>query len=105
MDERARADILAEILRERLPGVERVVEEWSVPEAEAVSYAQLKDLIWQLAAPLGLSMLGFSAAEHARQAGEIDVDLQAGQALFARVGQDTGRLLERFVRAAADLQP
>ncbi len=105
MDDRARAEVLAEILRERLSGVERVVEEWSVPGAEAVSYAQLKDLIWQLAAPLGLSMLGFGAADRARQQGDVDTDLLAAQALFARTGESTGALLERFLAAAGALQP
>lgn len=105
MDDRDRAEVLAEILRERLRGVERVVEEWSVPQAEAVSYAQLKDLIWQLAAPLGLSMLGFSAADRAHREGDVDTDLLATRALFARIGQDTGALLERFLVAAGDLQP
>jgi len=105
MDERRRAEILAEILEERLPGVERVIQEWSVPHAEAVSYAQLKDLIWQAAAPVGLSMLGFSAADRARREGDIDADLLAARALFARIGQDTSDLLERFLAAAADLEP
>lgn len=105
MEAQDRVEILAEIVRERLPSVRRIIEEWSVPEAEAVSYAQLKDLIWQLAAPLGLSMLGFSAAERARREEPTDPELQAAGELFARVGEDAGQALERFLSVADSIRP
>lgn len=100
-----RVEILAEIVRERLPSVQRLIEEWSVPESDAVNYAQMKDLIWQAAAPLGLSLLGFRAVEHARLEDPSDLDLQQAGALFSRVGGDAGDIIERFLRAAADVRP
>lgn len=100
-----RVEILAEIVRERLPGVQRLIEEWSVPESDPVNYAQMKDLIWQAAAPLGLSLLGFRAVERARLEDPGDLDLQQAGALFSRVGGDAGDIIERFLRAAADVRP
>ena len=38
MDDRERAEILAEILRERMPSVRHIIDEWSVPESDAVKY-------------------------------------------------------------------
>lgn len=105
MDERERADILAEILNERLPSVRHILDEWSVPESDALNYAQAKDLIWQLAAPLCLSMLGFSAAEHAHQEDPGDPDLARDQVQFARVGEDVADLLNRFIAIAAGVRP
>lgn len=105
MDEQDRAEILAEILEERLPTVQRVIEEWSVPGAEAVNYAQLKDLIWEIMAPLGLTVIGFSAAERARQASPADPDLLSARDLFAHVGADIGRLLDRFLETADAIRP
>lgn len=105
MDVHDRADVLAEILRERLPSVQRVIEEWSVSGAEAVSYAQVKDLIWQLAAPLGLSLLGFSATEQALRQSPSDTDIMAERELFARAGDDAGRALEQFLTAADKIRP
>ncbi len=104
MDDRERAEILAEVLRERMTSVKYIVDEWSVPESEAVNYAQIKDLIWQIAAPLGLSMLGFSASQRSRQEDPGDVDVMEAQALFARVGEDVGALLERFLTTAGRLR-
>lgn len=100
MEEHDRVEILAEILTERLATVQRVIEEWSVPAAEPVTYAQLKDLIWQVAAPLGLSMIGFSAAERARRESPADLDLLRARELFGRAGEDASQLLERFLQAA-----
>lgn len=105
MDDRDRVEILAEILRERMPNVQRIVEEWSVPEADLVSLAQIKDLIWETMAPLGLSILGFSAAERERRQSPADPDLAEASALFARAGEDAGRLLERFLQAADRIRP
>ncbi|MDI3340954.1 MAG: hypothetical protein QJR03_10530 [Sphaerobacter sp.] len=103
MEDRDRAEILAEILRERLPGVQRTIEEWSVPQADPVTYAQLKDLIWQVLGPLGVSMIGFRAAERAAAAGG-DVEVLQARALFARVGEDAGRVLERLLTAAGQVR-
>lgn len=103
MDDRDRAEILAEILRERLPGVQRTIEEWSVPHADPVTYAQLKDLIWQVLAPLGLSLIGFRAAERAALEG-ADSDLLQDGALFARIGEDAGRVLDRLLAAADEVR-
>lgn len=107
MEAQDRVEILAEIVRERLPSVQRIIEEWSVPEGEAVSYAQLKDLIWQLAAPLGLSMLGFSAAERARRevGASTDPEILAASEFFARVGDNAGQALERFLSVADSIRP
>jgi len=96
MEDRDRAEILAEILRERLPGVQRTIEEWSVPHADPVNYAQLKDLIWQVLAPLGL-------AERAALEG-ADPDLLQERALFARIGEDAGRVLDRLLAAAGEVR-
>lgn len=104
MEDRDRAEILAEILRERMPSVQHIINEWSVPEADAVSYAQIKDLIWQIAAPLGLSMLGFSVTERARAEDPGDVDLLGDRALFARAGEESGALLESFLAVAHGLR-
>lgn len=104
MDDRERSEILAEILKERLPSIRYIIDEWSVPQAEAVNYAQIKDLIWQIAAPLGLSMLGFSVAERAHQEDPGDIDLLQSRALFARTGEDAGALLERFLNVAGGLR-
>src|SRR5689334_22992634 len=105
MDDRERMDILAEILRERASSTRHVLDEWSVPHADPLTYAQAKDLIWQIAAPLGLSMLGFSAAERVRRDDPGDPDIQSALAGFARTGEETGRLMERLLRAAAGVQP
>lgn len=104
MDNHARVEILAEILRERLPSVQRVIEEWSVPHSDPVTYAQVKDLIWEVLAPLGISMLGFSAADRAAQE-STDPDILQARALFARTGEDTGRLLERLMQIADSVRP
>jgi len=104
MEDRDRAEILAEILRERMPAVQHIIDEWSVPEAEAVNYAQIKDLIWQIAAPLGLSMLGFSVTERARNEEPGDIDLLGARALFARAGEESGALLESFLSVAQGLR-
>ena len=100
MDDLARVEILEEILRERLPTVRHIIDEWSVAGAEALSYAQSKDLIWQIVAPLGLSMIGYSAAERARQEEPGNLDLLEARELFARTGEDVGRLLELFLEVA-----
>ncbi len=104
MDDRDRAEILAEILRERMPTVRHIIDEWSVPEADAVNSAQIKDLIWQIAAPLGLSMLGFSVSERARREDPGDIDLMQARALFASAGEESGALLERFLSVAHGLR-
>ncbi len=104
MDDRERAEILAEVLRERMPSIRYIVDEWSVPESDAVNYAQIKDLIWQAAAPLGLSMLGFSVSERARQTDPGDIDVLETQALFAQAGEDFGAMLERFLSVASELR-
>ena len=104
MDDRERAEILAEVLRERLPSIRYIVDEWSVPESEAVNYAQVKDLIWQIAAPLGLSMLGFSVSERARHDDPGDIDVLEAHALFAQAGEDSGALFERFLLIANGLR-
>ncbi len=104
MDDRDRAEILAEILRERMPTVRHIIDEWSVPESDAVNYAQIKDLIWQIAAPLGLSMLGFSVSERARMEDPGDIDLMQERALFAGAGEESGALLERFLSVAHGLR-
>lgn len=104
MDDHERAEILAEVLRERLPSVQYIIDEWSVPESEAVNYAQMKDLIWQIAAPLGLSMLGFSASERARQVDPGDIDAIETRALFSKTGEETGALIEHFLSAAGRLR-
>lgn len=100
-----RVEILAEIVRERLPHVQRLIEEWSVPESDPVSYAQMKDLIWQAAAPLGLSLLGFRAVEHAHLDDPGNIDLRQAASLFSQVGSDTGDIIERFLQAAAGVRP
>ena len=104
MDDRERAELLAEVLRERLSSIRYIIDEWSVPESEAVNYAQVKDLIWQVAAPFGLSMLGFSVSERARQSDPGDIDVLEDQALFAQAGEDAATLLERFLLIAAGLR-
>ncbi len=104
MDDRDRAEILAEILRERMPTVHHIIDEWSVPDSDAVNYAQIKDLIWQIAAPLGLSMLGFSVSERARMEDPGDIDLMQERALFAGSGEESGALLERFLSVAQGLR-
>jgi hypothetical protein len=104
MDDRDRAEILEEILQERLPSVQYIIDEWSVPEADAVNYAQIKDLIWQLAAPLGLSMLGFRATQRERQNDPGDIDLLSAEALFLRTGEEVEALLERFLAVADGLR-
>jgi hypothetical protein len=101
LDDEQRVEILAEILRERLPTVRHVVDEWSVAGSDPVSYAQTKDLIWQIAGALGLAMVGYSAAERARHEDPGDLELLEAQRLFARSGEDVGRVLERFLAAAA----
>lgn len=104
MDDRERAEILAEVLRERMSSLRYIIDEWSVPESEAVNYAQIKDLIWQIAAPLGLSMLGFSVSERVRQTDPGDIDVLEARALFAQAGEDAGALLERFLSIASGLR-
>ncbi len=104
MDDRDRAEILAEVLRERMPSVRHIIDEWSVPESDAVNYAQIKDLIWQIAAPLGLSMLGFSTVERALREDPGDIDALGDRALFAQAGEDTGALVEQFLEMAGRLR-
>ena len=104
LDEQTRAEILAEVLRERLPTVRHIVDEWSVAGSDAVSYAQTKDLIWQLAAPLGLAMIGYSVAERARQEEPGNLDVIEATRLFARTGEDVGRVLDQFLAAAAGIR-
>jgi len=98
------AEILAEVLRERMQSVQYIIDEWSVPNADAVNYAQLKDLIWQIAAPLGLSLLGFSMSDNARRSDPGNDELQQAQALFGRVGEEIGDLLNQFLGIAALLR-
>jgi len=104
LDELTRAEILAEILRERLPTVRHFIDEWSVAGSDAVSYAQTKDLIWQIAAPLGLAMIGYGAAERARREEPGNQDVVEALSLFARAGEDAGRLLDQFLAAAAGIR-
>ena len=104
MEDEERAEVLAEVLRERMSSVQYILDEWSVPEAEAFNYAQLKDLIWQIAAPLGLSLLGFSMAENARHGNPGDSDLQEAQALFGRIGEEMGTRLDQFLDIAGMLR-
>lgn len=100
MNDDADIDVLAEVLRERMESVKYIIDEWSVPGADAVNYAQIKDLIWQIAAPLGISLLGFSLVEEARQTDPEDTALQDAQALFGRVGEEMGSRLEQFLDLA-----
>jgi hypothetical protein len=104
VDDRERVEILAEVLQERMASVRYIIDEWSVPQAEPVNYAQIKDLIWQIAAPLGLSMLGFSVVERAVHDDPGDIDALGTRALFAQVGEDAGVLLERFLTIAGELR-
>ena len=104
LEDEDRAEVLAEVLRERMPSIQYIIDEWSVPEAEAFNYAQLKDLIWQIAAPLGLSLLGFSLAENARRENPGNADLQEAQALFGRVGEEMGTLLDQYLDIAEILR-
>jgi hypothetical protein len=104
VEDEARAEVLAEVLRERMPSIQYIIDEWSVPEAEAFNYAQLKDLIWQIAAPLGLSLLGFSLAENGRHENPGDADLQEAQVLFSRVGEEMGTLLDQYLDIAGILR-
>ena len=103
--EDGRLEIIVEVLRERLPAARRVVEEWSVPGPEALTYSQAKDLIWQVAAPFGLAMLGYTLAERLVEAGDADLDLLASQGHLAHVGEETGALLDRLLRAADQVRP
>jgi hypothetical protein len=100
MNDDAGIDVLAEVLRERMESVKYIIDEWSVPGADAVNYAQIKDLIWQIAAPLGISLLGFSLAEDALQNDPGDISLEEAQALFGRVGEEMGSRLEQFLDLA-----
>ena len=101
MDDLEQVEILAEVLRERLPTVTHIIDEWGVAGSDATSYAQIKDLIWQIAAPLGLAMLGYSAAERARQDEPGNLEVGEAQALFARAGEDCGGVLGLFLGAAS----
>jgi hypothetical protein len=98
------AEVLVEVLRERMQSVQYIIDEWSVPEAEAFNYAQLKDLIWQIAAPLGLSLLGFSIAENARRSDPGNSELLDAQQLFGRVGEEMSARLNQFLEIAAVLR-
>lgn len=104
MEDRERAEVLAEVLRERLSSLRHIIDEWSVPEAEAVNYAQIKDLIWQIAAPLGISMLGFSVTERARAEDPGDIDILEARGLFSEAGEEAGALLESFLTIANRLR-
>ncbi len=84
-----------------MASVRYIIDEWSVPDSDAVNYAQIKDLIWQIAAPLGLSMLGFSTVERALREDPGDIDALGNRALFAQAGEDTGALLEQFLKSPA----
>lgn len=104
IEERERVEVLAEVLRERLPGLRHIIDEWSVPQADPLSYAQAKDLIAQIAAPLGLALVGFSAAERARRDDPGDLDTLQAQALFARAGEELSQALDRFLAIAAQVR-
>jgi hypothetical protein len=101
MDDQDRAEILDEILRERMRAVRSILDEWSVPEADALTYAQAKDLIWQIAAPFGLAMLGFRVAEQALSDDPGNLDLMQSLRRCSRTGDDAGQLLERLLQTAA----
>lgn len=100
MDERERMAILAEVLEERLPYVQNVLDEWSVPESDALSYAQAKDLIWHLVAPLGISLIGYRAAERALDDDPGDSDAQQAYERFTSVGKRIGDMLDDALHAA-----
>ena len=104
MEDEEGAEVLAEVLRERIQSIQYIIDEWSVPEADAFNYAQLKDLVWQIAAPLGLSLIGFSMAENARHSDPGNAELQDAQALFGRVGEEMGTLLNQFLEIAVMLR-
>jgi hypothetical protein len=100
MDERERMLILAEILDERLPYIQSVLDEWSVPESDALSYAQAKDLIWHLVAPLGISLIGYRAAERALDDYPGDSDAQHAHERFTSVGKRIGDMLDDALQTA-----
>ncbi len=105
MEDRDRAEVLAEILDERLASVRHLLDEWSVPQAEALTYAQAKDLIWQLFAPFGLAMLGYRVAERALREEPYDPALRSALERFTQTGEAVGNLLERFLAAAGEIRP
>lgn len=105
MDDRDRVEILDEILRERGSSVQRLIEEWSVPHADPLTYAQAKDLIWQIMAPLGLSLLGFRAAERAQQVAPADAALRDALYRFHQTGEEAGQVLERLLQIADSVRP
>ena len=100
MDDQQQVEILEEILEERLTSLRHIINEWSVPEADALNYAQAKDLIWQMGAPLGLAMVGYSAAERVLREDPANHEMLQAQELFASSGEEIGQILDRFLAAA-----
>lgn len=104
MDERDRMLILEEVLNERLPYVQNVLDEWSVPEADALTYAQAKDLIWHLVAPLGISLIGYKAAERVLDESPGDASAEEAFHQFASVGKQIGDILDDALRSAGSVR-
>jgi hypothetical protein len=100
MEDHDRVMILSEILSERLPYLRNVVDEWSVAESDALNYAQAKDLIWQLMAPLGISLVGFKAAERVLDENPTDQDAREAYQQFTSVGREIGDMIEYFLQSA-----
>jgi hypothetical protein len=94
-----------EIIDERLPHVRHIVQEWSVAESDALNYAQTKDLIWQLVVPLGLSMIGFKAAERVLDENQADTGARDAYEQFTRIGSDVDDLIEQFLYNADSIRP
>ena len=100
MDERERMMILLEILDERYPYVQNMLNEWATDGADALSYAQAKDLVWQLLAPLGISLIGYRAAERALDDYPSDPDAREAYERFTAVGQQIGDTLDDALNVA-----